>query len=193
MLIRGVRLLWTVARIMQRCTRSLSGPSETTKSRAVRSQCRGWEVRVPHCAALSPDPAGNIASVVGLLSPWPSVDPEPPPSSPSDPPNIPLHLTYHLHPPLFSSYSPVKTPSMTLVTRSAVRLSRRGGQALRNAKANAAFFTTAANSAQNVMPKFAAQSSRVNIKAPQSEFMVYNLDSGTRGGNVWAGRRHAPR
>lgn len=32
---------------------------------------------------------------------------------------------------------------MTLVTRSAIRLSRRGGQ-LKNARANAAFFTTAA-------------------------------------------------
>ncbi|KAK1922586.1 putative ATP synthase beta chain mitochondrial precursor [Papiliotrema laurentii] len=59
---------------------------------------------------------------------------------------------------------------MTLVTRSAVRLSRRGGSALKTARANAAFFTTAAASAQNALPKFAAQASRVNIKAPQGEF-----------------------
>ncbi|WRT69186.1 ATP synthase subunit beta, mitochondrial [Kwoniella shivajii] len=57
---------------------------------------------------------------------------------------------------------------MTLVSRSAIRLSRRGGQQLRNARANAAFFTTAASQAQNVLPKFAASSSRVQIPAKTS-------------------------
>ncbi|KAL7421355.1 atp2, beta subunit of the F1 sector of mitochondrial F1F0 ATP synthase [Cryptotrichosporon argae] len=50
---------------------------------------------------------------------------------------------------------------MTLVTRSAVRLSRRGGQALKNARANAALFTTAANQAGSFVPKARAESSRV--------------------------------
>ena len=62
------------------------------------------------------------------------------------------------------------SPDMTLVTRSVIRLSRRGGQTLRNARANAAFFNTAANQAQNVLPKFSSQSSRVNLPAKQGEF-----------------------
>ena len=55
---------------------------------------------------------------------------------------------------------------MTLVSRSALRLSRRSGQALRNAKANAALFNTAANQAQNVLPKINAQSSRMAAYQP---------------------------
>ena len=58
---------------------------------------------------------------------------------------------------------------MTLVTRSAIRLSRRGGQALKTARTNAAFLNTAASSAKNVLPKFAAPASRVNLKAAQGE------------------------
>ena len=59
---------------------------------------------------------------------------------------------------------------MTLVTRSALRLSRRGGQAMRTARANAAFFNTAANQAQNALPKFVAQSSRINMAVKPSEW-----------------------
>ena len=57
---------------------------------------------------------------------------------------------------------------MTLVTRSAIRLSRRGGQTLRNARANAAFFNTVAKQAQNV-PKVAPQSTRVNFPSQNGE------------------------
>jgi F-type H+-transporting ATPase subunit beta len=73
---------------------------------------------------------------------------------------------------------------MTLVTRSAVRLSRRGGAALKTARANAAFFNTAASSAQNVLPKFAANASRVNIKAPQGE-LVKSIAETTDSGGGW--------
>jgi F-type H+-transporting ATPase subunit beta len=54
---------------------------------------------------------------------------------------------------------------MTLVTRSAIRLSRQGGKALRNARANAAFFNTAANQAQSVLPKFRAEGSKMAAQA----------------------------
>ncbi|ORX39147.1 putative ATP synthase beta chain mitochondrial precursor [Kockovaella imperatae] len=73
---------------------------------------------------------------------------------------------------------------MTLVSRSAIRLSRRGGQALRNARANAAFFNTAASQAQNVLPKVAAQSSRMAFQpasVPQSRSYATpsNLQTGS--------------
>jgi len=57
---------------------------------------------------------------------------------------------------------------MTLVTRSAIRLSRRGGQALKNSRANAAFFNTAATQASAVLPKIATQSQKVNIPAQKA-------------------------
>ncbi|KAK4683596.1 F-type H+-transporting ATPase subunit beta, partial [Tremellales sp. Uapishka_1] len=56
---------------------------------------------------------------------------------------------------------------MTIVTRSAVRLSRRGAQPLKNARANAAFFTTAAKAAQTVLPQARAEGSRVKVAAKQ--------------------------
>ena len=58
---------------------------------------------------------------------------------------------------------------MTLATRSAIRLSRRGGQTLRNARANAAFFNAAANQAQNVLLRPSAQSSRMNALPQKSQ------------------------
>ncbi|WVQ93095.1 ATP synthase subunit beta, mitochondrial [Kwoniella sp. CBS 9459] len=75
---------------------------------------------------------------------------------------------------------------MTLVTRSAIRLSRRGGQQLKNARANAALFNTAANQAQNVLPKFAASSSRVQIPAKSSPSAVrtYATPSNLQTGSI---------
>lgn len=61
---------------------------------------------------------------------------------------------------------------MTLVTRSAIRLSRRGGQQLKNARANAALFNTAANQAKNIVPKLAASSSRVTLPAKAGEYFA---------------------
>ena len=58
---------------------------------------------------------------------------------------------------------------MTLVTRTAIRLSRRGGQNFRNARANAAFFSTAANQAQIVLPKFGSHSSKLNFRSQPGE------------------------
>ncbi|WOO84972.1 ATP synthase subunit beta, mitochondrial [Vanrija pseudolonga] len=55
---------------------------------------------------------------------------------------------------------------MTLVTRSAIRLSRRGGQQLKNARANAAFFTTAAKAA-TALPQARAEA-RVNVAPKQA-------------------------
>ena len=80
---------------------------------------------------------------------------------------------------LSSLPKPHPRTKMTLVTRSAIRLSRRGGASLKAARANAAFFTTAASTAQNVLPKSAATASRVNVKATQGEFMkamIYDHD-----------------
>lgn len=59
---------------------------------------------------------------------------------------------------------------MTLVTRSAVRLSRRGNQAIKSARANAAFFTTAANQATNLLPKARAESSRMKMPSASGEY-----------------------
>lgn len=59
---------------------------------------------------------------------------------------------------------------MTLVTRGAIRLSRQGGRAVRNARANVAFFNTAANQAQNVLPKFRAEGSRMAAQAKPGEW-----------------------
>lgn len=90
-----------------------------------------------------------------------------PPSYPSEhslPPTSPS-LLYTSS--FFRNYK--KKDDMTLVTRSAVRLSRRGGQALRTAKTNAAFFTTAANQAQNLLPKARAESSRMTMASTPGE------------------------
>lgn len=59
---------------------------------------------------------------------------------------------------------------MTLVTRSAIRLSRRGGQQLKNARANAAFFTTAAKAA-TALPQARAEA-RVNVAPKQGELQA---------------------
>lgn len=61
---------------------------------------------------------------------------------------------------------------MTLVTRSAIRLSKRGGQALRNQRANAALFNSAANQASKVIPALArVETPRVKLAAKQGEWM----------------------
>ncbi len=84
------------------------------------------------------------------------------------PATLPANLTL-LH--STSPSHPLDLGAMTLVTRSAIRLSRRGGQTLRSARANAAFFNTAASQAQNVLPKFTAQSSKINVAAKPSELL----------------------
>ncbi|WVR08969.1 ATP synthase subunit beta, mitochondrial [Kwoniella sp. DSM 27419] len=73
---------------------------------------------------------------------------------------------------------------MTLVTRSAIRLSRRGGQQLRNARANAALFTTAAQA--NVLPKFAASSARVQVptKSSAASARTYATPSNLQTGSI---------
>ena len=58
---------------------------------------------------------------------------------------------------------------MTLVTRGAMRMSRRGAQAMKNARANAALFNTSARVAQNVLPNLRAESSRASVKQTASE------------------------
>lgn len=61
---------------------------------------------------------------------------------------------------------------MTLVTRSAVRLSRQGGRSLKNARANAAFFTTAANQAAN-LPAFRPQAPAMKAAAKPGKSCSY--------------------
>ncbi|WVQ73786.1 ATP synthase subunit beta, mitochondrial [Cryptococcus sp. DSM 104548] len=74
---------------------------------------------------------------------------------------------------------------MTLVTRSAIRLSRRGGQQLRNARANAALFNTAATQAKNVLPSLNASSSRVTLPAKASgAARTYATPSGLQTGHI---------
>ena len=63
---------------------------------------------------------------------------------------------------------------MTLVTRSAVRLSRRGNQAINSARANAAFFTTAATQASNLLPKARAESSRMKMPSASGESLPHD-------------------
>ncbi|GFZ47372.1 ATP synthase subunit beta, mitochondrial [Saitozyma sp. JCM 24511] len=74
---------------------------------------------------------------------------------------------------------------MTLVTRGAIRLSRQGGRAVRNARANVAFFNTAANQAQNVLPKFRAEGSRMAAQAkPVSATRSYATPSNLQTGAI---------
>ncbi|WVO22454.1 ATP synthase subunit beta, mitochondrial [Cryptococcus decagattii] len=74
---------------------------------------------------------------------------------------------------------------MTLVSRSAIRLSRRGGQQLKNARANAALFNTAANQAKNIVPKFAASSSRVTLPAKAANAArTYATPAGLQTGSI---------
>jgi len=69
---------------------------------------------------------------------------------------------------------------MTLVTRSAVRLSRRGNQAIKSARANAAFFNTAATQGSNLLPKARAESSRMRMPTTSGEScsMIYECTGG---------------
>jgi F-type H+-transporting ATPase subunit beta len=58
---------------------------------------------------------------------------------------------------------------MTLVTRSAIRLSKRGGQALRNTRANAALFNSAAAQASKVVSALGRVEPRVKLAAKPGE------------------------
>lgn len=58
---------------------------------------------------------------------------------------------------------------MTLVTRSAVRLTRRGGQAMKAARANAAFFNTAATQASGLLPQARAQAGKMRMASAPGE------------------------
>lgn len=58
---------------------------------------------------------------------------------------------------------------MTLVTRGVSRLARQSGKAVRNARANAAFFTTAANQAPAMLASAKASSSRMTPAAKPGE------------------------
>jgi F-type H+-transporting ATPase subunit beta len=62
---------------------------------------------------------------------------------------------------------------MTLVTRSAVRLTRRGGQAMKAARANAAFFNTAATQASNLLPKARAEAGKMRMASAPGKCWLY--------------------
>ncbi|EIW65860.1 ATP synthase subunit beta, mitochondrial [Tremella mesenterica] len=74
---------------------------------------------------------------------------------------------------------------MTLVTRSAMRMSRRGVQAMKNARANAAFFNTSARVAQQAVPTLTAQSSRVSVPQQHaSSTRTYATPSNLQTGSI---------
>lgn len=104
------------------------------------------------------------------VSDWSSPEVPPKPQSPTLPPSSISRFSISPSSPPHQNLFP--RTKMTLVTRSAIRLSRRGGASLKAARANAAFFNTAASTAQNVLPKSAATASRVNVKATQGELMT---------------------
>lgn len=143
------------------------------KSRGKRNEARGAP---PHVSRLE-TPRAKRRSVTLRVS---SVA-----LSPPSPPRISLLLSSLLflffHPKPFLTSSLTAQPKiMTLVSRSAIRLSRRGGQQLKNARANAALFKTAANQAKNIVPKFAASSSRVTLPAKAGEYFATLFSAGWR-------------
>jgi len=73
---------------------------------------------------------------------------------------------------------------MTLVTRGAARLSRQGGKAIRNARANAAFFTTAANAAPALMAGARPSGSRMAPAQKQAFARTYASPAKLQTGSI---------